>query len=67
MADLFPERLEPTTGVSPLERQQAYRDTQQQRRRQQPTPPRPAEPQEEAETGSGEAADETPHQLDRLA
>jgi len=65
MADLIPERLEPTTGASSLERQESFRDASRQaRRRPQPASPRPTEEEPEAE--AAETVEPT-HQLDRMA
>jgi len=67
MPDLIPERLEPTTGISPAERQQSFRDGQQPQRRRPPQPAPPRETEAEVETGSGDTPEDSPHQLDRMA
>jgi len=68
MADLFPERLEPATGVSAAERQQSFRDLRDrgQPPRRRPAPPAP--PREaELDAETGDSGEESPHQLDRMA
>jgi hypothetical protein len=61
MADWFTERLQPSAGVTALERQDTPRDRNRDSRRrppQKPAPPKPDEPSDESEP---------PHQLDHMA
>jgi len=67
MADLFPDRLEPATGVSPLEQKESFRDLGPRQRRRPPQPVSPRETEAEVEAESSETAGEPPHQLDRMA